>query len=235
MLLSSRSRSPAAASCSPSRSSRSGSSDSSPWPTVKHRVARSPPSTLRMACVSARSSRGFTCTSSDCSYEILRGEKPVAVAAGHDDDGVGRDSPVLGASGLQAEAPLQIEQRRGVAVGIDPVQLQPRRLGAVRREQGLQRLFQGLARSGDDPDVDRLLQAVERLDRRLAGRPAAVLRPVPAREMAGREHVDQDRQHDGRGQAAELQRLRPARRAHPHLQASTARVATNSGSTVRVP
>ncbi len=44
-----------------------GRAISSPCPTVKQSLAFSPPRTLRMACVSARSSRGLTWTSSVCS------------------------------------------------------------------------------------------------------------------------------------------------------------------------
>ena len=47
------------------------------------------------------------------------------LAAGDDDDGVGRDAPVLGAPGLEPEALLQVDELRDVAVRIDPVDVDP--------------------------------------------------------------------------------------------------------------
>jgi hypothetical protein len=45
----------------------------------------------------------------------------VLVAARDDDDGVGRDAPVLAAPRFEPEASLEVHELHGVSVGVDPV------------------------------------------------------------------------------------------------------------------
>ena len=60
-------------------------------------------------------------------------------------------------------------------------------------------------------------RASQRLERGRAERPALVARPVPAREVAAAEDVDDDRQHDRRDDARRLERLPAVRAARRRL------------------
>ena len=102
---------------------------------VKQTFVFVPPSTLRIAPVSARSSRGLTFVSSvggDLDH-LAAGDEPVAIAVRDDDDGVGDDVTVLGAPRLDLEALADVLERDGVAIGIDVVDLELRGLGLVAR------------------------------------------------------------------------------------------------------
>ena len=57
---------------------------------------------------------------------------------------------------------------------------------SVRGEELLDALLERIPLARDGPDLHRLLERVERLDRRRAERPAPVPRPVPAREVPRR-------------------------------------------------
>ena len=97
------------------------------------------------------------------------------------DHGVGRDAPVLGAARLEPEAPLQIDELRGVAVGIDPVHARARGRGRGTRASSCRRLCSTrIAAARDRPDVDALLEAAQRLERRRAERPAPASASSPS-------------------------------------------------------
>ena len=169
-------------------------------------------------------------------------EKPVPVARRHDHDGVGGDATVLGTARLEAEPPLEIDELDRVTVRVDPVHVEVRRRGAVGREELPQAALDRVGFARDRPQVDpiaSLIEAVERLERRGAQRPATVARPVPAGEVASAEDVHHGGEDHGGEQPQELEHLRAIETegasAHPHLHESTARVATKSESTIVVP
>ena len=139
-----------------------------------------------------------------------------------------------GAASVSILKRFRTSSSASASVGIDVVYIELRRLGLVAREELLDALLERIAAAEEDPDLHGLVELMERLRRGLRERVALARRPVPARVVPRREHVDEDATTTDAATPTIEMRL-GASRFTPHLHASTARAVTKSGRTTSVP
>jgi hypothetical protein len=135
--------------------------------------------------------------------QIVWGEKPPALAAGYDNDGVGGDPSVFASSGLEVEAVLQFDQCQDIAVGIDEVDVEFGGLGLVGGDGLFEASFEGIAGREHDPYFDAFVERAEGLSGGVAEGVAFTAGEVPTVWVASAEHVGEDGEHDGGDNAAE--------------------------------